>query len=72
LQQGRHLLIRYRNGAVPANADSLVRGACAAAILRAAHPDLTTAQMVSALRCSAIPIENMNEPGHLAAALALP
>lgn len=52
---------------------SAALAAGAAAILRAARPDLTSAQIVDALRSSAAPTPNMKEPQlNLAAALALP
>ena len=52
---------------------SAALAAGAAAILRAARPDLTAAQIVDALRSSATPTASMKEPQlNLAAALALP
>jgi hypothetical protein len=52
---------------------SAALAAGAAAILRAARPDLTVAQIVDALRSSATPTASMKEPQlNLAAALALP
>jgi subtilisin family serine protease len=52
---------------------SAALAAGAAAILRAARPDLTAAQIAGALRSSAASTGNMNEPElNLAAALALP
>ena len=52
---------------------SAALAAGAAAILRAARPDLTAAQIVDALRSSATPSLGMKEPElNLAAALALP
>jgi subtilisin family serine protease len=52
---------------------SAALAAGAAAILRAARPDLTAAQIVDALRSSATLTPNMKEPQlNLAAALALP
>jgi subtilisin family serine protease len=52
---------------------SAALAAGAAAILRAARPDLTAAQIVDALRSSATRTASMKEPQlNLAAALALP
>jgi hypothetical protein len=52
---------------------SAALAAGAAALLRAARPDLTAAQIVGALRSSATPVSTMKEPQlNLAAALALP
>jgi subtilisin family serine protease len=52
---------------------SAALAAGAAALLRAARPDLTAAQIVDALRSSATPAASMKEPQlNLAAALALP